>query len=432
MWRITKQSVALLLIAVLFLLSPCSYFQASYNDVKFDAYENMNPNDDRPGYVVPTLYRQDSVYQYAKTYPLVVSGSVEYVPISIFTQFSNLSVTYSRTSENFYMTDSKTGRFVTFDVKKNIAQTSNGDLIRTSTRIFYSTRYVSARDVAEIFGLSVEVYDDMQAGVYALRISDSSRKYTFSQLMEQYLPKKKVEPDVKEPNIYDDPGPSQTQDPKEDEYASVAERKVYMVFDSVRAEGAKETLSMLSQLKATGVFAVTYDDVLKAPESVRSVLVNNCSLAVTADNVDIQLDENQYIEGLIGEYERVNKALSIVCKQKTRLCILPDNIPEDIRDSKVLYTKLKENGYVPVIADYYANDDVTKQNVKPYTVASQVRDKIINADDVDKQASIFVSFNVSKHTKTYISEIVRFLNKYKQFGTYKVNEAVCMQKAITQ
>ncbi len=440
MWRITKQSVALLLVAALFSVFPCSYFKATYNDSKFQAYENMNPDDDRPGYVVPTLYRQDSVYQYAKTYPLVISGSVEYVPISIFTQFSNISVTYSKTSENFYMTDSKSGRFVTFDVKKNIAETSEGDLIRINTRIFYSTRYVAARDVAELFNLTVEIYDDIKASVYALRICDSARKYTFSQLMEQYLPKKKVQTDVKVPDIYDNPEQKpnipETSQPKEPEvqdiYEGVAKRNVYVIFGGVSNDGAAETIGMLSLYKVPSVFSVTYDEVMSAGTTVRSVLVNGGTLAVTAPNIDENLEEQEYIQTLIYEYERVNEALSVICKQKTRLCVLPSNIPEEIKESKYLFSKLKENGYIIVSVDYFANDDASKVSVKPYTVSQQVKDKIVNASDKDKKADIFISFNVSKHSKTYISDIARFVNKYRQFGFYSVNEAVCMQKATKE
>ena len=54
------------------------------------------------GYKIPNLYRQDLAYSNHKTTPVVVTGGVAYVPLSLFLSFSYVSVKYSDDENKFY------------------------------------------------------------------------------------------------------------------------------------------------------------------------------------------------------------------------------------------------------------------------------------------------------------------------------------------
>ncbi len=431
-FRVTKKCVALFLFVALFSSALQFDLYASYNDERFNSYENMNPDDDKPGYVVPTLYRQDAVYQYVKTFPLVVSGGVEYVPISLFTQFSYLSVTYSKTSDNFYMSNSETGRFVTFDVRRNIAETDQGHLIKIITRLFYRTRYIPVKDVAEIFDLTVEIYDNKEMGVYAVRLCDSSRKYTLSQLMENYLPKKIVPQVRPEPVIKVDPDDNQPSGdgqnpvvPKPvDPYEKVAKRNFYPLFENISSPYSEELINTLSYYNQGFTFVVKSDEVIQNSGKIRAVLVGKGTLAVSADEglFSHEMTPLQYAQKLVQEFEKANKALSVVCKQKTRLCVLPRNIDMHLLESKDFLSVLDEAGYVVVRTDFAINDYPENANISPYTVVSDVKKAIVDCADKNKEGTLRARFFVGAASKTYAAEISRFINKYSQFSSYSINE----------
>ena len=54
---------------------------ASYNDAEYDRYVNMGDNAVKNAYAIPSLFRQNGVYNYYSKYPLVVQNGIEYVPL---------------------------------------------------------------------------------------------------------------------------------------------------------------------------------------------------------------------------------------------------------------------------------------------------------------------------------------------------------------
>ena len=91
MQKTFKKIVCLIFAMLIFsstILSP--FASASYNDERFEVYSNMNENK-FGGYKIPNLYRQDLAYSNHKTTPVVVTGGVAYVPLSLFLSFSYVS-----------------------------------------------------------------------------------------------------------------------------------------------------------------------------------------------------------------------------------------------------------------------------------------------------------------------------------------------------
>ena len=123
--------LAIVCAMLLCLTIPSGVGFAQYNDAKYDSYKNMGASneDSHSKYVVPNLYRQDASYTNVKTFPLVVSGSVEYFPLDIFALYSYLEVVYGKLSYGFYINNTKNNHYVAFDLETGTTttQTVDGD-----------------------------------------------------------------------------------------------------------------------------------------------------------------------------------------------------------------------------------------------------------------------------------------------------------------
>ena len=176
-----------------FLTLPSSQTLALYNDAVYDSYKNMNRSENASGaarYVVPNLYRQDASYTNVKSFPLVVSGGVSYVPLDIFALYSYLEVVYGKISYSFYINNTKNGHYIAFDIDNGTTTTDSGETLDIESKLFYRTYYVPAKEVCDVLGLNFEFYDNADDGICAARISDSKAKYTLTELVKMYSPTK--------------------------------------------------------------------------------------------------------------------------------------------------------------------------------------------------------------------------------------------------
>lgn len=184
-------------LAVGFLVLPSSSGYALYNDAVYDSYKNMNASDSSGArYVVPNLYRQDASYTNVKTFPLVVTDGVEYVPLDIFALFSYLEVVYGKVSYSFYINNTKNGHYIAFDIDNGTTTTDSGETLDIESKLFYRTYYVPAKAVCHVLGLNFESYDSPDDGIRAARVSDSKAKYSLNELVKMYSPVKNTIEDI--------------------------------------------------------------------------------------------------------------------------------------------------------------------------------------------------------------------------------------------
>ena len=133
-----RKSVRILAFFCIFtLLFSCAFApSASNNDARFDSYVNMGDNAVSNNYAIPHLFRQNGVYSNMQKSPLVVSGGVDYVPLSMFILYSYVEVNYSKTDDNFFLVNTRNNHYISFNMEGGIASTHDGELLKLPEYVF--------------------------------------------------------------------------------------------------------------------------------------------------------------------------------------------------------------------------------------------------------------------------------------------------------
>ncbi len=392
------------------LFCTCFSALASENDARFDTYVNMGSNAAANNYAIPHLFRQDAPYNYMSRTPLVVRDGLEYVPLSVFMLYSYIQVNHSETSENFFIVNNRNNHYVSFDVEGGLASTHDGDLLKINTNYFYKVRYVPARTVCKILGLSYEVYDNPALGVYAFRVNDGTSSKTLEQLITPFLPKR-----PQGPGGYQSGGEN-TEDPIE----KISRRDIGLCFRDVSKGDIDYILTSLDGYRIKASFCLDRTEVLRYPAAVRRMYVAQHGILVTARAEGNTASEyaNSLVEGL----DRANEALSLVIKRKTRMCVLPEDIPDEYKNSKELAQTLKKAGYL-VFTPNTQTDDLPDGKTEAFVVSGQLKTAITDNFDKETAANITALLWCSDKTPFYAADVANFVNKYEQFSFFAIHEA---------
>ena len=70
---------------------------------------------------VPTIFVQDSGFVNDKSFPLVVSDAVAYVPVEIFLGFPGIEVSYAENDNDFYIQNKNLSLYISFDISGGYA-----------------------------------------------------------------------------------------------------------------------------------------------------------------------------------------------------------------------------------------------------------------------------------------------------------------------
>jgi len=422
----------------------------NYNDKRFSTYVNMGDNAVKNNYKIPHMFRQDMPYGYLEKFPLVVCEGVEYVPLSMFILYSYVEVSYSNFDDNFYLLNNRNSHFVSFNVEKDLAETHNGELMKMETHIFYQTRYVPARKVAAELGFVCETYDDPLSGIYAFRISNGKSSKTLTDLLTPYLPKPEPEPEKEpeklpevKPKPEDNPKPDvnkpeQNKPPKEeqpvkpeDPLEKLSPRKLGICFAGVSNVSTEKLVNTLKNHNIKASFSFTKDEMLTKPALLRQLYMDGNPLMVTANvdfekiktdnpNVTANQLEQLYANAFVSGLESANDAMKLVIKTKTRMCTLPYNIPDYIKNSSTFKSTLTQSGYL-VYNPTVDSTDKPGYTGNAYSVSSKVKNAVTAGKETDS-FDVYVLFYCSDKSQYYISDTASLINKYKQLNFVTVDE----------
>lgn len=377
---------------------------ATGNDKRFDTYINMGENAKNSNYSIPNLFRQDAPYSNVSKFPLVVKDGVEYVPLSMFILYSYVEVNYSKTGEDFFLLNRKNNRYISFNVGESVASTYDGDLIKISVPIFNNTKYVPARTVAIVLGFEFESYDNPKKGIYSFRIHDGKSSKNLEQLIAPYIP--------------NDPEP-------EDPIKKLGKRRVEFCYTGISSESTVHILNTLDAHKVKASFSVSHDDILNKTSLVRRISVSGHRLLVTSEADGETAAE--YGESFVKGLEKANKSLGIILKRTTRMCTLPSDIPEDIKNSREFAEAVENAGYI-IFTPNLVTDDSPQYVGNAYNVSSKIKLAITDGYQKDKEADISVMLWCSDKTPYYTADVANLVNKYEQFEFCTLNEAFVYNK----
>ena len=408
---------------------PSSRSAALYNDAKYDAYKNMGtPSEgERYRYVVPNLYRQDASYTNVKTFPLVVSGSVEYFPLDIFALYSYLEVVYGKLSYGFYINNTKNNHYVAFDLGTGTTTTHDSQSVDIQAKLFYRTYYVPAKDVCDILGMNFETYDDPENGIRAARISDDKAKYTLSELVTMYSPVK-IETPEPEPEPPTEPNPpvieqpitpsqpsSEPENPKPvelqpDPYASVANRYLYLTFENCPDAHTQTVLNLLQQYGVKAIFFVDKDKILEYPDTVRRMIADGHTVGLyvsaASGQADMPVLSNEQIAQRLSE---AGDALQLVTKSRTRF----------VRVASGLSQELTQNGFAAYIGErgyvlYDWSIDARDASGRAAAAFEQLRDDIVGGN-TRVARTLYVRFGSYNATAGVLERLLAFCAQYPRF-----------------
>lgn len=396
---------------------------AKDNDAKFDSYINMGDNAVKMGYEIPNLLRQNGVYSNIRQFPLVVQGGVEYVPLSVFILYPYIDVNYGRTESSFFLVNNKNNHYVSFNTSEGVASTHDGDILKMPTPIFNYTTYVPARTVAVVLGLECETYDNPSKGIYAFRVSDGKTGKTLSEMMAEYIMEYENKTGLSNnqpPSGNDNPAvdvrPPEVQDP----ISQTAARRVGICFAGMSYTGMTRITDMLDSYNIKAAFSFTEEEILTMPEFVRKLGNSGNSIFITASASGGTAEEyaRSFVEGL----DMANKALKLVSKKKTRMCTLPFDMPESIKNDEAFLAYVKGAGYLVFMPNSETGDGPSYTG-SAYTVSSKIKDKITNGFDKDVAAEVTALVYCSDKTYYYILDVAQFVGKYGQFEFFAMDEA---------
>ncbi len=450
----------LCLFSILTLLFSHSFSPAAYNDRRFSTYINMGDNAVSNNYQIPHMFRQDAPYTYITQFPLVVSGGVEYVPLSMFILYSYIEVNYSGLDSNFYLINNRNGNYISFNVEDNLAETSNGEIMRMETRIFHKTRYVPARKVASALSMMCETYDDPLNGIYAFRISNGKSAKTLVDLLTPYLPAPKEEIKPEQPSVPEQPSgdsgkteqpntptpdivkpkPEDTQKPvkptepettPEDPLEKLKNRNVSLCFTG---SGYENFGNVVNTVRAQGIdasFSFTKDEILSNPSDLRSLYIDGYSIFVTAEpDFNAVAEQNSlvppeqlellYANAFIAELENANKAMNLVLKTKSRICTLPYGLPDELRDSEVFKSTVNQAGYI-IYEPNIDSGDVPGYSGSAYTVSSIIKNRLTGGKETDS-VEVTALLHMSDKSYYYLLDIASLVNKYDGISFFKTDE----------
>ena len=387
---------------------------ASDNDAKFANYVNMGENAIKNNYEIPNLFRQDKPYSNVNRFPLVVSGGVEYVPLSMFILYPYVEVNYSKIGESFFLLNNKNNRYISFNVEDGIASTYDGDLLKLSVKVYNNTKYVPARTVALVLGFVCETYDDPEKGVYAFRVSDGKSGKTLAQLVSPYLTKLQGSG----PDAPDRPG---VKPPEDDPVKKIAPRNIYLCFTGVSSESTSHIMNTLNAHKVKASFSVNESEIFSHSSLIRQIHVSGHSLLVTADCSGETAQEmaKSFVEGL----EKANEALGYVIKRKTRMCTLPYDLPEEAAKDEAFVNIVEEAGYI-IFRPGVKTDDKPGYTANAYSISSKIRNAVVSGYNEREKADVSALLWCGARTPYYTADIANFVNKYAQFNFRSLNEDV--------
>ena len=422
---------------------------------------------------VPTIFVQDSGFVNDKSFPLVVSDAVAYVPVEIFLGFPGIEVSYAENDNDFYIQNKNLGLYISFDISGGYAISESFGVQNLEARIYNKTIYVPADDTSRSLGLSYSIYDNYTKGLYCVRVYDSSATKSFEAIIDEYLSKfVAYNPETPPPTIDVDKGDVEEDDGKKEEESSsesgsetvkppvfdpeyqerqeeikdekieeekeaarselvIGRRNIYLAFTSSPNENTEDILDSLASYNAKAIFFCNAESMLKYPSLVRRIIVEGHSIGICpsedilparvipakdAHEEHVPLQPTQYdTDTVIEDLEKSQRVLYQLTKLRSRLLYTPQSVFDSI-DAGRIYNEYGETCVTP-------NFETTD-----YTGATRVR---ISADVIDTLwvmqtqngvGNAVVLFNSTEKSAQAAERIMEFASARPQVRINRLSE----------
>jgi hypothetical protein len=217
-----------------------------------------------------------------------------------------------------------------------------------------------------------------------------------------------VPPEKEEPEVQVDP------------LEKLAQRRVGLCFRGISYENMPTVLAVTDNYRIKAMFAAEYDEILGNPALLRRIYVSGHTLALSANGAEGSTSE-EYAESFVRELDRANEAMWATLKKKTRLCVLPADIPAEYRTDKAFLDTVRRGGYLVFVPNTETGDSPSG-SAGAYAVSAKIKNKITGGFDEKTPADITAELWCSDKTRYSTADVALLVNKYSQFGFFAVNE----------
>ena len=349
-------------------------------------------------------------------YPLKEVDGVMYVPSNVFNEFDGISVVTDITApDNFVISNSNNGKYVSFNTRKNIAQDEQGHVYEIVTWVLYGLVVsVPMKTVCSMIGLKIEEYKNNETGKIYYRICDENETLSFVKLLEIYNPKAlnpedittetTTTPQTTKPT--ETTKNTDTTKPKVSDTTKEVDTKkpvdkpdpiyVYLSFDASPNEYTEKILDLLYRYNCAATFFLTSEGIKSHPKQVLRMISEGHALGVSTK--DGSYNDISTLRDLIASFDSVNNTLCRLSKMKTHFARAPGGCASDYlfissADASTVATK----GYI--LWDW---------NIEAYDgVDSKYSAKTAYKKIIKELEEIFSNYYISSDILSYIP-VIRF------------------------
>ena len=299
---------------------------------------------------IPTLFYNDSVWKDDRSWPaegFVRGGTQDFwIPLGFFESMENVKVKRGagNTINYFVISDTVTGRYLSFDAQSEYVQTERGTLLVLKTLLMRKERYLPMRDLCAYFGWSFAI--EKTDAFTAVRITDGGETLTFDALLLPYLPETETETETPEPPpvvteppvvkppvvtepvtaepppvVTEPPAPPEPPVPPEPPETFRAET-VFLTFEGIEPEKTARIAGLLAEYEVHAAFFVTGEELLAYPETVTALLIAGHSVGLRTMSEDTEALTD--VDAVLASLAEENELFYQLTKRKLRLARLPE------------------------------------------------------------------------------------------------------------
>lgn len=335
---------------------------------------------------IPTVFVNDRPYGKYNMYPSVYYRDEFYVPLDIFTEFSQLSIT-QEANGGFLIENTQSGSFISYSGNDGNGVIANNRRFSITILKRNNTNYIPAVFSCSIFSLSFETYTYKEEKM--TRIKDANATLDFASLVSVYVPSEIPLP----------PSP-----PSVD---VLTESNIAITFESFGGEHVDQILDICAEETIKASFFFTVEEVTDNSDIIRKVIANGHNIGIY---IDASSDMGQDIieDQIVRSIDMFRSILMVR--------------PHLIRFSKNISTGLRKDGLLEKLKNKYAlteaaaNIDSRDHIYSPSAVMEKLKAEMTESD-----ISV-IRFTSSSSTAASIRMLMDIINHEYDFSLFTVNE----------
>lgn len=335
---------------------------------------------------IPTVFVNDRPYGKYNIYPSEFYNNEFYVPLDIFTEFAQLSIT-QEANGGFLIENINTGSFISYSGNNDNAVIANNRKFSIIVLKRNNTNYIPAVFSCSIFSLSFETFTYKEEKM--TRIKDSNATLDFPSLVKAYVPSEIPLP-PSSPNV---------------DFEN--ESNIAITFESFGGEYVNEILQICSEYNLKSTFFFTSEELMVNSDIIRKVLIHghNVGIYIDVGEEASKDDVEQMLKDSIDKFRNV-------LMYRPHLVRFSKNLPVDLRSSGEIEKLKKKYALTEANANVDSRDHIYSHSAVMEKLKMEMTESVISV----------IRFTSSSSTANSIRMLMDFINKDSSFSLFTINE----------